>query len=81
MGNKYLQSEFRRHRTADPAQVRVFVQEWTSYKLLISQQIQSEQPLGRKLDPQTQDALNSQQWGQLNELHKAAKDKEEKQKE
>ncbi|CAD6186900.1 unnamed protein product [Caenorhabditis auriculariae] len=39
MGDTYVRDEFRRHKTAAPEHVKVFIEEWTNYCVMLSKQL------------------------------------------
>ncbi|KAJ3312799.1 acetate non-utilizing protein 9 [Blyttiomyces sp. JEL0837] len=71
MGNKYIQDEFARHRTADQAQLQTFVKEWTNYKDSLAKQLQmaaahdAQVKFGQNLSPQALESMTDDQIGTL----------------
>ncbi|GLH12409.1 hypothetical protein R5R35_007175 [Gryllus longicercus] len=77
LGNNYVKDEFKRHKTCNPAEASVFMNEWTGYALNLSEQLglrgpRTAKPLGLHLSSDQLDALNDQQVRQLYELLQAA---------
>ena len=73
LGDDYVKSEFRRHKSCDPRYVPTFMHEWSLYANTLSKQVQSKKGqdvpvVGEKLDRQKLDSFSSEQIGQLFEL-------------
>jgi len=73
LGDEYIKSEFRAHRTADnPVHIIGFLTEWQMY----AQQIEGASWRGEKMDKTKIDKMSDQQIGQLYELMTAIREKE-----
>ncbi|KAI8901152.1 hypothetical protein BC833DRAFT_579193 [Globomyces pollinis-pini] len=70
LGNAYLKSEFKRHKTADSKFLIQFKKEWESYHQTLLSQIHDESKIGKSLEKDKLNNLSNAQWGQLYELKK-----------
>ena len=71
LGDEYVRSEFRLHKTAKPEHVQPFFKEWISYL----EQLQQMQPgqYGVDLTPEALAALSEEQQENLDKLREEAK--------
>lgn len=73
LGDQYVKSEFRAHKTADnPLHIIGFLTEWQLY----AQKLEGDTWVGDKLDQAKLDKMSDQQIGQLYELMKAIQNKD-----
>ncbi|RUS88452.1 hypothetical protein EGW08_003789 [Elysia chlorotica] len=73
LGDNYIREEFRAHKQAEPAEVAVFMQEWTKYYVTLAKQLsqrKQRQEVGQNLSPEILDNFSEEQLGQLHELFK-----------
>ncbi|XP_015180747.1 PREDICTED: succinate dehydrogenase assembly factor 3, mitochondrial [Polistes dominula] len=82
LGNDYVHDEFRRHKTCNPTESHIFLNEWTDYALSLAKQLglrgpKTSQPLGKSLTEGDLDKLKDEQLHQLYELMVAATGKSE----
>jgi aspartate carbamoyltransferase catalytic subunit len=70
LGDDYVRSEFRAHKTAKAEQVTQFVNAWSDYLLKI--RLQKER-FGSNLNDNTQKALSDEQKKKLDELKSEAR--------
>ncbi|KAF2169723.1 hypothetical protein M409DRAFT_52232 [Zasmidium cellare ATCC 36951] len=73
LGDEYVKSEFRAHRSTDnPVHIVGFLTEWQTY----AQQIEGDTWRGEKMDKSKVDKMSDQQIGQMFELMNAIREKE-----
>ncbi|KAL4717617.1 hypothetical protein ACJJTC_000766 [Scirpophaga incertulas] len=77
MGDNYAREEFKRHKTCNPEESRIFLNEWTDYAINIARQMKplqqaKKKTIGKYIDPKLLDHMTDEQIVQLYELHKAA---------
>lgn len=81
LGNETVRHEWKQHKSADAAFVKVFEREWTQYLTLLQQQQQQQQQgvtrqsasiIGRDLNAAQRAALNDEQRDSLKQLEEAA---------
>lgn len=81
LGNGYVRDEFKRHKTCNEAEAKVFMVEWTNYAVQLSQQLgirgKPKEKIGENLKPEDLDSFKEDQIVQLYELLKAAKEPDE----
>ncbi|CAH0388909.1 unnamed protein product [Bemisia tabaci] len=78
LGHQYVRDEFKRHKTCNPAEAAVFMQEWRNYAVTLAEQLGVRGPktaskFGRDLEEQALDKFRDDQIAQLYELMLAAK--------
>ena len=73
VGDAFVKEEFRKHRNADPKFVANFMEEWSTYLVMLQQQ---EGNYGVDLNRDQISDMNEEQLEQMKELHKAALKKE-----
>lgn len=72
LGDQYVRDEFKRHKTAEPEFVPVFMKEWTNYALTMSKQMGRKSGYDRfgvKLSEEDLSKFSEEQIGQLFELY------------
>eukprot|EP00286_Rhodomonas_abbreviata_P004420 CAMPEP_0181334578 /NCGR_PEP_ID=MMETSP1101-20121128/26343_1 /TAXON_ID=46948 /ORGANISM="Rhodomonas abbreviata, Strain Caron Lab Isolate" /LENGTH=110 /DNA_ID=CAMNT_0023444581 /DNA_START=9 /DNA_END=341 /DNA_ORIENTATION=+ len=72
LGDKYVRSEFKAHKTAKIGQVKEFARQWKEYAYTIDLQAQKGQ-FGKDLDPKKQSFLNDDQRENLKRLEQEAR--------
>jgi hypothetical protein len=73
LGNETVRHEWKQHKSADAAFVKVFEREWTQYLTLLQQQQQQRRmSIGRDLDATQRAAMNDEQRDALRQLEEAA---------
>ncbi|KAL2750755.1 hypothetical protein V1477_000858 [Vespula maculifrons] len=82
LGNEYVHDEFRRHKTCNPTESHIFLNEWTDYALSLAKQLglrgpKTSEPIGKSLKEEDFDKLRDEQLHQLYELMVAATGKSE----
>uniref|UniRef100_A0A8D8LG75 Succinate dehydrogenase assembly factor 3 n=1 Tax=Cacopsylla melanoneura TaxID=428564 RepID=A0A8D8LG75_9HEMI len=82
LGINYARDEFKRHKTCNPSEAQVFMNEWTKYGLSLAEQLgikgpKFASPLGQTLDEDALNALRDDQVAQLYDLMIAATQAEE----
>eukprot|EP01080_Neovahlkampfia_damariscottae_P001030 gene1030-9934_t len=75
LGNKYVQSEFKLHKTADKNQAEQFVREWDKYYKFLKEQ---ETIVGKDLSEEEKESFSSEQHEKLAELKEEVSKLEEK---
>ncbi|KAI4897612.1 hypothetical protein NFI96_032145 [Prochilodus magdalenae] len=73
LGDQYVKEEFRRHKSASPDEVKLFMREWEGYKNTLQAQVleavECKKPLfGSDLSDQKLQHFQDEQIGQLYEL-------------
>lgn len=83
LGNNYTRDEFKRHKSCNEAEAKVFMVEWTNYAVQLSQQLglglhgKPKAEIGAHLKVEDLDKFKEDQIVQLYELMKAATESEE----
>ncbi|KAF7991709.1 hypothetical protein HCN44_010510 [Aphidius gifuensis] len=77
LGNDYLRDEFKRHKSCNPAEAHVFMNEWANYALSLAEQLGLRGPinakkLGKPLQEEYLQNMKDEQIHQLYELMLAA---------
>ncbi|XP_076752772.1 succinate dehydrogenase assembly factor 3 [Xylocopa sonorina] len=83
LGTEYVRDEFRRHKNCDETTAIVFLNEWTQYAIMLTQQLglrgpHTAKPLGKQLKEEDFNKFNDEQMCQLYELMNAATGKTDK---
>lgn len=82
LGNSYVRDEFKRHKTCNESESKLFMVEWTNYAVQLSQQLglgvrgKPKDKIGENLNAEDLDKFKDDQIVQLYELLKAAKESE-----
>ncbi|KAJ1836337.1 hypothetical protein IWW55_001437 [Coemansia sp. RSA 2706] len=78
VGDQYVKSEFRSHRTvSDQKYLAPFFEQWTAYLALLREQTRpGAQEIGRHLGPEQIERLDDDKAEQLLELHRASQEPE-----
>jgi len=76
LGDQYVKSEFRLHKTAEEAYANQFMIQWTNYAIDLTKQlglkgVHRAKKLGASFDESGLEELNADQLGQLYELYKS----------
>ncbi|CAG5130773.1 unnamed protein product [Candidula unifasciata] len=74
LGDNYVREEFRAHKSAQPQEADIFMQEWTKYYVTLARQLRQRQKqpdIGQHLSPEMLDNFRDEQLGQLHELFTA----------
>ena len=77
LGDQYVKDEFRRHKSASDDYVKVFMNEWTNYAIIVSEQLSVKKSkklktIGATLTENHLDGLSDEQAAQLLELYREA---------
>lgn len=78
LGNNYARDEFKRHKTCNDTEAKIFMVEWTNYAVQLSQQLglgvrgRPKGYVGEHLNVTDLDKFADDQIVQLHELMKAA---------
>lgn len=78
LGNNYARDEFKRHKTCNETEAKIFMVEWTNYAVQLSQQLglgvrgKPKAEIGANLKIEDLDKFAEDQIVQLHELMKAA---------
>ena len=77
IGNGYIRSEFRLHKTAKDQHLQSFLQAWSQYGSDLKQQLDDTkiESIGKKIDHSILESFNPSQLGQLLALRETSKDK------
>lgn len=82
LGNSYVRDEFKRHKTCNESQSKLFMVEWTNYAVQLSQQLglgvrgKPKDKIGENLNVEDLDKFKDDQIVQLYELLKVTKESE-----
>ncbi|XP_071941251.1 succinate dehydrogenase assembly factor 3, mitochondrial-like [Antedon mediterranea] len=69
IGDQYVKSEFKNHKTAKEEEVKIFIAEWMNYAKQLEEQLSRKSSLGSSIDVSRLDSFRPEQIGQLYELH------------
>ncbi|XP_067686676.1 succinate dehydrogenase assembly factor 3, mitochondrial-like [Haliotis asinina] len=73
IGDQYVKSEFRLHKSAPDQESKIFMSEWTKYYITLAKQLgqrKQKQMIGVELSEELLDNFREEQIGQLMELLK-----------
>ena len=74
LGDKYVQTEFRQHRTADSKFMEQFSAQWTEYADMLEKQSENgSKTIGRDLSESELTSLSEEQPEQLNKVREQSK--------
>jgi len=78
IGDVYVKDEFKRHKTADATQTKIFLEAWAKYAITLTKQLgvkghHMSQPIGQNLSEDDLNYLSDEQIVQLHELYKESK--------
>ncbi|KAJ2954129.1 hypothetical protein O0L34_g2351 [Tuta absoluta] len=82
IGDHYARDEFKRHKKCNPDEARIFLNEWTDYAISLARQMKplqqaKKKEVGKYLGTDMLDHMTDEQLVQLYELHRAAFNEEE----